>query len=133
VPRLFEHPSDWRTPDELVDGTIRVLERALAAGQPDELFLIAEDAGEPIGFAYAVTQHDFFSGEPHAHLSEIVSVREGAGVGTVLLAAVERWAFARGDRYVSLNVLDRNARAGRFYERSGYEIETRKLIKLRDS
>jgi GNAT superfamily N-acetyltransferase len=113
----------------MVSGTARVLDSALEEARDDEFFVIVEADGEPIGFAYAVTQCDFFTTEPHAHLSEIVVTREGEGAGRALMAAVEEWAFARGDRYVSLNVLDGNMRASEFYLRGGYEIETRKLIK----
>jgi diamine N-acetyltransferase len=88
--------------------------------KPDELFLIAEDdAGAPVGFAYAVTGSDFFTGEPYLHVSEIATVRRGGGVGAVLMDAVEARARERGYRFVTLNVVDENAAGRRFYERHG--------------
>jgi GNAT superfamily N-acetyltransferase len=131
IPRLFKHKPAWRSAQELIDGTVRVLREAVTAERPGEFVAVALAGGERAGFAYAVTVADFFTEQPHAHLSEIVSTREGIGVGRALLAEVERWAFARGSRYVSLNVLAGNDRASKFYAASGYAAETRTMIKVK--
>lgn len=115
----------------MIDGTIRVLDRALTVPRDGELVIVAEADAQPAGFAYAVTDDDFFTGRPHVHLSEIVSVRERLGVGRALMAQIERWAFDRGSRYISLNVLDANDGAVAFYRTLGYDVETRKMIKLK--
>ena len=47
--------------------------------------------------------------------------------------AVERWARERGYRIVSLNVVDANAAAQRFYERRGYGIGHRHYVKRIES
>ena len=122
VPRFVEHgAADGHTPDEVIAGTARVLGAALRAPRAGELFLIAEDApGERAGFAYAVTERDFFTSEPYVHVSEIAVARSGRQVGAELMAAVEAWARERGARFVTLNVVDGNLGAKRFYERRGY-------------
>jgi len=46
--------------------------------------------------------------------------RRGTGAADALLRAVAAWAAERGAREVRLHVDRRNARARRFYERSGF-------------
>ena len=116
----------------MVDGTVLQLEEAIAQPSDRHIVVIAESpAGEPLGFAYAALKPDYFTRELHGYLEEIVALRDGEGIGAALLAAVEAWAFGKGSRYVELSVLDRNANAIAFYERSGYAIDVRKMVKLR--
>jgi ribosomal protein S18 acetylase RimI-like enzyme len=131
VPRFVEHgAADGHTPDEVVDGTRRVLDAALRAPQPGDVFLIAEDeTGERAGFVYAVTERDFFTNEPYLHVSEIATARSGAGAGALLMEAAEARARERGYRFVTLNVVDENAAGQRFYERRGYAIGHRHYVK----
>jgi len=131
VPRFVEHgAADGHTPQTVIEGTSRVLREALREPKRGEVVLIAEDEhGEPAGFVYAVTQRDFFTGEEYAHVSEIAAARSGAGIGAELMDAVERWARELGYRIVSLNVVDENTAAQRFYERRGYAIGHRHYVK----
>jgi GNAT superfamily N-acetyltransferase len=130
VPRFVEHgAADGHTPDVVIAGTARVLAHALRAPRVGELFLIAESDGERAGFVYAVTERDFFTTEPYVHVSELAVARSGAGVGAALMAAVEAWARERGSRFVSLNVVDANTGAQRFYERRGYAIGHRHYVR----
>jgi GNAT superfamily N-acetyltransferase len=121
----------WRGLEEVVAGTACQLAAAFAAGRADDVIFVALDAqGERVGFAYVVTHHDFFTGEPHGHISEIATVVDGTGVGSALMDAAEAWSRERGFRYLSLNVNDANAGARRFYERRAYVPEYRHLVKL---
>lgn len=130
VPRFVEHGvAGGHTPDEVIDGTRRVLADALRAARPDELFLIAETDDGPAGFVYAVTERDFFTDEPYAHISEIAVERSGEGVGTRLLEAAESWARERGCRIVTLNVVDENRAGARLYERLGYGLGHHHYVK----
>ncbi|GAC1579996.1 MAG: hypothetical protein NVS3B7_14350 [Candidatus Elarobacter sp.] len=131
VPRFTEHGlAGGHTRDEVIEGTSRVLREALRDATSDDVVLVAEDdAGERIGFAYAVTHRDFFTGERYAHVSEIAVARSGAGVGGELMDAIEGWARERGFRMVSLNVVDENTAAQRFYDRRGYTIGHRHYVK----
>jgi ribosomal protein S18 acetylase RimI-like enzyme len=131
VPRFVEHgAADGHTPQEVIDGTRRVLSEALHAPQPGDVFLIAESgAGERTGFLYAVTESDFFTGEPYLHVSEIATARSGDGAGALLMHAAESRARERGYRFVTLNVVDENAAARRFYERHGYAIGHHHFVK----
>ena len=131
VPRFVEHgAADGHTPQTVVEGTSRVLRAALRERGPGELFLIAEDErGERTGFVYAVTARDFFTEEEYAHVSEIAVVHSGGGTGAALMDAVDRWARERGYGMVSLNVVDGNEAARRFYERRGYALGHRHYVK----
>jgi GNAT superfamily N-acetyltransferase len=121
APRFVEHgAADAHTPAEVIEGTRRVLREALRARPEHDLFLIGEDDAEPVGFVYGVTERDFFTGEPYLHVSEIATARSGGGVGAALMAGAEAWALERGYRFVTLNVVEENAPAQRFYERRGY-------------
>jgi GNAT superfamily N-acetyltransferase len=131
VPRFVEHgAADGHTREEVIDGTRRVLSEALHAPAPGDVFLIAEDEhGARSGFVYAVAERDFFTGEPYLHVSEIATVRSGAGAGAALMEAAETRARVRGYRFVTLNVVDENAAARRFYERHGYAIGHHHFVK----
>ena len=107
-----------------------MLREALRARSERDLFLIAEDqAGERVGFVYAVTESDFFTGEPYLHVSEIAVALSGGGAGAALMAGAEAWAAERGYRFVTLNVVEENAPAQRFYERRGYTPGHRHYVK----
>ena len=131
VPRFVENGvAGGHTRDEVIEGTSRVLREALAHPQRGDVFLVAEDErGAPAGFVYAVTHRDFFTGERYAHVSEIATARSGGGIGGELMEAVERWARDRGYRMMTLNVVDDNEPAQRFYERRGYELGHRHYVK----
>ena len=134
VPRFVEHgAADGHTPDEVISGTSRVLREALQGRRDGELFLIAHDAnGERLGFLYAVTERDFFTQESYLHVSEIATATSGSGAGAALMQAAEHWADRRGYRFVTLNVVEENRPAQRFYERIGYAPGHRHLVKRID-
>ncbi|HZO95017.1 MAG TPA: GNAT family N-acetyltransferase [Candidatus Baltobacteraceae bacterium] len=130
VPRFVEHgAADGHTPEEVIDGTRRVLAEALRLNPPSDAILIAEEEGDGQGFVYVVTERDFFTGEPYAHVSEIATDRSGSGAGAALMSAVEAWAAERGYRFVTLNVVEENRAAQRFYDRLGYGPGHRHLVK----
>jgi GNAT superfamily N-acetyltransferase len=131
VPRFVEHgAADGHTPEEVIEGTTRVLREALHAREPGDILLIAEDtAGDRAGFVYAVTERDFFTEEPYLHVSEIAVAQSGTGAGAALMEAAESWAREHGYRFVTLNVVEQNTAAQRFYERRGYGIGHRHYVR----
>lgn len=124
VPRFVENGvAGGHTRDEVIDGTARVLREALRARLPGEVFFVAEDErGEPAGFAYVVCERDFFTAEEYAHVSEIAVARSGTGAGAALMDAAEAWSRARGHRLMTLNVVETNVDAARFYARRGFAV-----------
>ena len=124
VPRFVENGvAGGHTRDEVIEGTARVLREALRARRPDEAFFVADDEhGDPAGFAYVVCERDFFTGEEYAHVSEIAVARSGGGAGGALMEAAEAWSRSRGHRLMTLNVVETNVDAARFYARRGFAI-----------
>jgi len=119
----------WRTAGEIEAGTARALSRVLQTPSADDALFVAEESGEPVGFVYVYAEPDFFTGEVHAHISEIAVAADGTGAGRALMAAAEAWAHGRGYRYVSLHVNAPNERAKAFYELLGYDLEWYRLNK----
>jgi len=128
--RFADVRPDWRSYDEVVAGTQRALHAAVHDARDDRAVFVAIDGELFAGFVFVDTEIDFFTGQPHAHISEIAVARDGLGAGRALMAAAEAWAAARGSRYVSLHVTAKNARARALYERLGYELEHSRLTKL---
>ena len=131
IERFLGTTPEWRSDGEVVAGTQREFERAFTAKKTNEVMLICEDShAERVGFAWVVTEHDFFTREPHAHVSEIAVLRDGQGAGRHLMDAAESWAHQQGYRYISLNVQGRNEGAHGFYQRLGYAVEKIAYTKL---
>ncbi|MBV9496654.1 MAG: GNAT family N-acetyltransferase [Acidobacteria bacterium] len=106
--------------------------KELAAPTPGSAFFAAvDDDGTPLGLLSLRTDHDYFTKEPIAHISDIVVARagEGRGVGRALLAFAEQWATDGDYRLMSLNVFAGNDRARRIYEEAGYEVEWTRMVK----
>lgn len=72
---------------------------------------------------------DFYTGEPIGKISEIAVGESGNGVGQALMAHCEAWARERGAQLMTLNALEGNAHARRFYERGGYAPEYTMYVK----
>ena len=127
--RFAETRPEWRTASEVEAGTARALSHVLRTPSADDGVFVAEQNGEPVGFVYVYAEPDFFTGEAHAHISEIAVAADGTGAGQALIAKAEAWARGRGHRYVSLHVNARNDRAKAFYEQLGYDLEWSRLNK----
>lgn len=125
-------PPPYRGREAMDRAVAASIDAALLGVSPGAEILVAEGPEhEPLGFVHLHGARDFFTGEEHGHVSDIVvdAGAEGRGVGRALMAAAEGWARHRGYRLLSLHVFDGNARARRFYERLGYYADIRKLIK----
>jgi GNAT superfamily N-acetyltransferase len=95
----------------------------LAGGE--DLILIAERDGDPVGYAFLHLHHGPDDTWPvDGRWGEVVSLsvlpeERGGGVGTALLDAVDRELAARGVRDLQVAVMAGNADALRLYERRG--------------
>jgi len=95
----------------------------LAEGE--DLVVIAERDGRPVGYAFLHLHHGPDDTWPvDGRWGEVVSLsvlpeERGGGVGTVLLDAVDRELAARGIRDLQVAVMAGNADALRLYERRG--------------
>lgn len=87
----------------------------LELGEHD-LLLLAEEAGEPLGFILAWDAEPFWINTLHV----LPRLRSG-GVGAQLMAEAARRMQARGRTSAYLDVIDTNTRAIAFYQRLGGE------------
>jgi GNAT superfamily N-acetyltransferase len=83
--------------------------------------IIAEDDGEPVGFALFFHNYSTFLAQPGLYLEDLFVVPEkrGGGVGRALLERLAQIAVERGCGRLEWAVLDWNVDAIRFYQRLG--------------
>ena len=83
--------------------------------------LIADDDGEPVGFALFFHTFSTFLAQPGLYLEDLFVVPEhrGGGIGRAPLERLARVAIERGCGRLEWAVLDWNQDAIRFYERLG--------------
>jgi len=83
--------------------------------------IIAEDDGQPVGFALFFHNYSTFLAQPGLYLEDLFVVPEkrGAGVGSALLERLAQIAVERGCGRLEWAVLDWNVDAIRFYQRLG--------------
>jgi GNAT superfamily N-acetyltransferase len=128
-------PPPWRSALEVVAGEVRCLDHFFDGGLETPggpALLIAEQSGDPLGFAFLEPDVDYFSRETHGHVGMIAvtEAAEGRGAGAALMGGAEDWARSRGYAKLTLNVFEGNHRARRVYERFGYQVETLRYVKL---
>lgn len=128
---LARRLADFRLPEgrhaaDVVAAEERTLLAAFAAGRHGEDLWIAALDGTPAGFLFLERHADYFTGEPHGHVSMLAVAQEaeGRGVARALMAQAERWARERGFSALTLNVFHDNSRARSLYERVGYRPDT---------
>jgi GNAT superfamily N-acetyltransferase len=127
------HASSWQAtyrgllPDTFLDSEV-ARERAAywqarmsAPGSERRLVLIAELAGEPVGFVCVERQPESTWGVLLDNLHALPD-HQGMGVGKLLMRAAEDWARAQGEKQLYLYVLEGNAPAIGFYERQGWRF-----------
>jgi ribosomal protein S18 acetylase RimI-like enzyme len=122
----------WRSAAEIAAADHRVLLDALHRPEGDTSIIVAGgEAGEVMGYVFASTKTDYFTGEPHAHVENLVLAPEAEGLGLArrLMESAEEWALELGYRRMTLNVFAANARARGLYSRLGYGEETVHYLK----
>lgn len=95
---------------------------AAVAAAPGHGLLVAEIAGDIVGFAH-VAILPLLEADDYAELLALVvdESRRSCGVGAGLVGQAEAWAAARGAKQLGLRSNVLRTRAHRFYERLGYE------------
>jgi GNAT superfamily N-acetyltransferase len=126
-------PSHFQVPDAK-----RVARRYAARRQgAEEAVLVAEEAGEVVGFVDLTIRRSTPGGGTMLRRSVVGFVNElaveegrrGAGIGAALMAAAEDWAAGAGAEALMLDTGTKNEGAIRFYERLGYRPIGVTLIK----
>lgn len=98
-----------------------VLAGHLFGERPMAEVLIAEDAGEAVGFALFFHSFSTFEGRPGIYLEDLFVLPEarGKGHGRALLAALAKAAVERGCARLDWQVLDWNEPSKAFYRSLG--------------
>jgi len=98
------------------------------------LWWVLDAAATPIACLWAGSAVVQVSGDRYAHvfLLYVAPEQRRQGIGTALLAQVQLWARARGDRHVGLQVFAHNYEARSLYERLGFATQSLLLLKPLD-
>ncbi|MEH3159999.1 MAG: GNAT family N-acetyltransferase [Sphingomonas taxi] len=109
-----------REPDA-VEATEPMLAEALFGAQPAAEAVIAEDAGEPLGFALFFHNFSTWTGRRGLYLEDlyVTPAARGRGIGAALLRHLAGIAMERGCGRFEWAVLDWNADAIAVYRRIG--------------
>lgn len=108
---------------------------------PERLVLLAEEGGRAIGYAMFVAEQPqdddvraAIRHRPTVELSKIYVLPDahGGAVSRMLLAEGLQWARERGAEGAWLGVNQQNARAQRFYAKSGFTVVGTKRIRVGD-
>ncbi len=129
----FNLPS-WRAneKDRMVKADIQHIAKALKKDDDTDCIFIASDATDKrCGFIRVVLQTDYYTGQSHAHINDIVVIAEaeGKGVGKALLQKADEWAADKNVCWITLNVFEENKYARVVYEKNGYKVEWIKYLK----
>ncbi len=95
--------------------------------------LIAHEDGERVGFLLLLDElpdEVTLMDQGFIAYMAVEAKRQGAGVGSALLAAAEDEARRRGLPYMALMVTEENGTARDLYQRAGYRTERRLLCKM---
>jgi GNAT superfamily N-acetyltransferase len=123
---IFRRVAGNPRPPELLVGLL---------GKDDSLVLVVDGPHEPIGLAIAclrtVDAQSVLAARRYVLLDALVTHPEHRhrGVGRSLIRSVEHWARACGANSVEVGVHEFNRDAKNFYQRLGYETQTRRLEK----
>ncbi len=121
VARLIRGLAEYERLGDAVELDEDRLREHLFGPRPFAEVLLAEDAGEVVGFALFFPSYSTFLTRPGLFLEDlfVVPERRRAGHGKALLAAVARRAVERGCGRLEWAVLDWNEPAIGFYRRLG--------------
>lgn len=122
-----------RSAAEIAARERRELQNALDHPSSGSVLLVAEhwQLGV-VGVILLDTRRDYFTDEPHGHVSILAVAREaeGQGVGRALLGAAEDWGRGLGFRRLTLAVFTDNQRAKDVYARQGWRAELETYFKV---
>ncbi|WP_017592703.1 GNAT family N-acetyltransferase [Nocardiopsis potens] len=119
--RLIRDLAAYEREPDAVQTTEKDLEQALFGENPAVFAHIAEDAGEPVGFALWFVNFSTWTGRHGVYLEDLFVRPEmrGRGYGRALLTELARTCVRRGYRRLEWSVLDWNEPSIAFYRSLG--------------
>ncbi len=122
--QLIRELAEFEQLTHLVKVTPEALQTQLFGPRPAAEAVVAESAGQVIGFALFFRNFSTFLGLPGLYLEDLYVQRlhRGSGIGKALLAHLGALAVARGYGRFEWSVLDWNRNAIEFYEKMGATV-----------
>ncbi len=105
--------------------SIERIEQTLFRGTPLAQVLLAEKAGQPVGFALYALRYSSFAGRPSLWLEDLYvdEAERSNGIGLQLMQALSRMAALQDCTHLAWTADARNQAGLRFYRRLGAEVE----------
>jgi len=130
----FELPA-WRAneKDEMTKADVRhIMKSMFSKGNEPQVFIALDSSGQRCGFIHLDMQRDYYTDELSAHIRDIVVIAEaeGKGIGKALLQKADEWAKQNKARWITLNVFEENKHAREVYEKTGYQVEWVRYLKV---
>jgi GNAT superfamily N-acetyltransferase len=118
---LIEGLADYERLRQACVATDAKLAASLFGEHPAAEVVLAEWAGEPVGFALFFRNYSTFLAAPGTYLEDLFvqPAFRGRGIGRALLAHLAALTVARGGERLEWSVLDWNEDAIRFYRAQG--------------
>ena len=93
---------------------------------PDSFFVIAEEGGSPVGYAFVTVGPGYAAWATGERLAEletlsVLPAARGAGIGTALIEAAWSRLAGLGVEDMAITTTTTNVDSHRFYERHGFE------------
>lgn len=116
--------AEFEREPEVVEATVEGLMRDGFGPQPFYACLMAEENGQPAGFALYFFNYSTWLGRPGLYLEDLFVSPEfrGLGIGKALLQRVAAVAVEKGCKRLQWEVLDWNTPAVDFYRAMGAEF-----------
>ena len=95
----------------------------------NQIMLVAEDAGNVIGFAHVIFAHakeiSCLKPQSNIYLQDLVVTKElrSRGTGALLLNAAKKYGKEKGADFFRTQVFPQNKEGLRFYERNGFSLK----------
>ncbi len=127
----FDVP-EYRNPDHLWQGDVKLFNQMLSGDAPDTHALVAVHSnGDIHGIAMYTMRNELLSGETSAHL-EVLAVDplcRRQGIGQALVKITESAAKEKGAASLTLHVFSKNTRARKLYASAGFNEELLRCYK----
>lgn len=122
--QLIQTLAEYEKLSHAVTGNVDALKEHLFGSRPCIEAIVAEHAGQSVGFALFFTNYSTFLTQPGIYLEDLFVLPEyrRQGIGKAILSYLAQLAVERGCGRLEWSVLDWNEPAIAFYRRMGASI-----------
>jgi GNAT superfamily N-acetyltransferase len=122
--KLVQALAEYEKLSHAVTGNAETLKEHLFGAKPYAEAILAEYAGQPVGFAMFFPNYSTFLTKPGIYLEDLFVLPEfrGQGIGKALLQHIAQLAVERDCGRLEWSVLDWNQPAIAFYEKIGASV-----------